>query len=70
MICHVSAQVVVTETYDDVASSEEAIARFVADRGFASIEAAADYEGLTPEEFRQSLIVTEYRHGRTPALPA
>jgi hypothetical protein len=61
MIVHVSAQVVVTETYDDVASPEEAVLRFVTDRGFKSIEDAATYEGLTADEYYQSLMIEEYR---------
>ena len=61
MIVHVSFPTYVTATFDDVETTEEAIARFVSDHGFPTIEAAADYEGLTPEEFRQSLIVEEYR---------
>jgi hypothetical protein len=61
MIVHVSKQTIVTETYDDVADREEAVRRFILERGFASLEEAAEHEGLTAEEFRQSLVIHEHR---------
>ena len=38
MIVHVSVQVLETQTFDDVETTEQAIERFVADRGFKSLE--------------------------------
>jgi hypothetical protein len=61
MIIHVAMPTVITETFDDVANREEAIRRFVSERGFESVEEAAEHEGLTEDEFRQSLMITERR---------
>jgi hypothetical protein len=61
MIIHITIPTVITETFDDVADREEAIRRFVAERGFSSLEEAAEHEGLSEDEFRQSLMITERR---------
>ena len=60
MIVQISTLAVIEETYD-VSSREEAIERFVKDRGFSSVEQAADVAGLPEDEYRQSLVIRDCR---------
>jgi hypothetical protein len=59
MAFRVSAQVVVTGIFESARTPMEAVAAFVADQGFSTVEAAAEHEGLSIEEFVGGMLIDD-----------
>lgn len=59
MAYKVSSQIIVSEIFDSAKSPEEALELFVQQQGFASVQAAAEREGLSVQEFADQLPIDE-----------